>query len=366
MNYLNRYMLWFLLLNFVLAFVGVEALAENIAIQRFDLSRNVAPKKSLFRESIEKNLSSNHQVLSEAKFEKAIQIIKIKAAHCITKKCLTGFAKAGIDWLVQISIEVTGEIYQTEFMVIHAKSQQRSEVKTIDCELCTTNEAMTSIAQEIERSIKNIARNNAGAGQSNNQQANMIIDTAPSGAAITIDGKNMGLTPVNVLLPPGKHTIRVIKSGFSSVEKIIQQPSNQAAGIFAMHFTLVKQHAEALESGGASAVGGPDDNMHLVRWVLIGGGVVAAVVGGYLLGLDETPGPDCDKNETQCDNVYDTFVPGFALMLGGAAMAGTAYLLEPKNPDPTAASGKSALQRMSGASQINPPRATVFKLGVAW
>lgn len=47
----------------------------------------------------------------------------------------------------------------------------------------------------------------------------VLVNTAPSGAAVTIDGRNHGLSPATIELPAGSHTVTVAKAGFESIER---------------------------------------------------------------------------------------------------------------------------------------------------
>jgi hypothetical protein len=51
--------------------------------------------------------------------------------------------------------------------------------------------------------------------------AHLEIQVLPEGAQVFVDGLRSGATPVSIMLPPGKHTVRVELDGFAPLEKTV-------------------------------------------------------------------------------------------------------------------------------------------------
>lgn len=65
----------------------------------------------------------------------------------------------------------------------------------------------------------------------------VALKSAPEGADITIDGKFVGMTPSNVQLKPGEHTITIEKAGFKAWQRTV---TVTAGGAITLEATLDK------------------------------------------------------------------------------------------------------------------------------
>ena len=64
----------------------------------------------------------------------------------------------------------------------------------------------------------------------------LTLTSAPSGATVTIDGKEIGITPWSGETKPGNHKVSVLSKGFLKEERIVQvQPSRDADVTFALN-----------------------------------------------------------------------------------------------------------------------------------
>lgn len=77
------------------------------------------------------------------------------------------------------------------------------------------------------------------------------ITSSPTEAQVTVDGKPVGTTPVDVFLSArGKHTVAVTKPGWSTVKKVLSGPQDDAV----VHFTLSDLELEKFEAEVAKAL----------------------------------------------------------------------------------------------------------------
>ncbi len=81
---------------------------------------------------------------------------------------------------------------------------------------------------------------NATVSSLSNSQASVIIDSAPPGADIEIDGAFVGNTPSTVSVAPGSHQIVVKKKGFADWSKTL----NVTGGTIHLSAELEQQPAK--------------------------------------------------------------------------------------------------------------------------
>lgn len=284
-------------------------------------------------------LTQKQKLIDDKEWQSLVKAAKLPSDSCVTTACLTALQGTKVYFLVQATTTVTGEIYESVFTVYGVDSTQSSEAKSVSCELCTADEAGARLGGEIDAAIR--AQAAVKVKPAAPAMGQVHVDSTPRGATLVLDGKEAGITPLKIKIAPGRHEIILKKPGFENMVKNIQQPENPSDSVFAMHFALVPMGSAPVPVRSVAAE--PDHNRHdLIEWGLVGAGVVTAVSGGILIGLNETPGPQCDsKSQVQCLEVYDTIVPGVALVTVGAVMAGTAYVLH-RFWDPAHATASSA------------------------
>ena len=61
------------------------------------------------------------------------------------------------------------------------------------------------------------------------QEGKLVVNSVPPGAEVYIDGTRLGITPLNSSLSPGKHSLRIEKSGYREKEEEIEIASAQTA-----------------------------------------------------------------------------------------------------------------------------------------
>ena len=63
------------------------------------------------------------------------------------------------------------------------------------------------------------------------QTGRITVRTTPAGARVTIDGKDVGKSPLTVPnLPRGTHTVRVMRDGYTTIERrVVITPSQPAS-----------------------------------------------------------------------------------------------------------------------------------------
>ena len=169
------------------------------------------------------------------------------------------------------------------------------------CEICGAEEVgekMSLAAAALRARLSVLAR----------APVRFVIRTHPHGAAIKIDDRPVGETPVDVTLAAGAHRMFIEREGFFPLER---------------SFTVTSGVDETLDLDLVSL---PSPFPYRAAgWSALAAGTVLAAGGVYLLGLDgrRSPAPpSVQDGGGRCPRVYRTNVAGAAL-LGASAVSAT-------------------------------------------
>ena len=78
------------------------------------------------------------------------------------------------------------------------------------------------------------------------QTGRITVRTTPAGARVTIDGKDVGKSPLTVPnLQRGTHTVRVMRDGYTTVERRVVITPSQPASTLTLALTLARGAAPA-------------------------------------------------------------------------------------------------------------------------
>jgi len=172
------------------------------------------------------------------------------------------------------------------------------------CEHCTAQSLRTT-ADELMKKL--VGGSDVG---------HVKLKSTPTGARITIDGKLIGVTPLDWDLLPGKHTIQMTLPGVQPASRAIVVVSNQTATV-----TM-------------DLVPGDDDHdqhpSRIIPFTLLGVGGALAITGIVLIAIDRDPGPDEPMK-------FRNSAPTGALYLATGLVAGGvgAYLMWFRSPRAT-------------------------------
>jgi hypothetical protein len=98
------------------------------------------------------------------------------------------------------------------------------------------------------------------------------VESSPSGARITLDGRPVGATNATFNTFPGSHVVLVDKAGYRSEARTVIASEGKTAEVAV---TLVP----------ADRAARADRSSRVLSGVLVGGGILAAIAGGILLDL---------------------------------------------------------------------------------
>ncbi len=244
--------------------------------------------------------------------------------QCDDPGCYQQAAKtAGVDLLVAGTVEQTGPDFAVH---VYAVSGETGEVLAqVDggCEICGIGElsdVVGSLAARLRPTLDNAT-----------QPTTLTIESDPAEAEVWIDGVQVGTTPLQIRVAPGKHEVNVVKRGRRTehVEVSLRPGINQS-----FSFRLARSSRFP----------------RWVPWAGIGGGVVALGAGIGLLVVDENPiQRDCNADvDGRCQYLRDTIDGGVVLTVVGVALVGTSVglLLTQRRQDRLQRSGVQSRLRL--------------------
>jgi hypothetical protein len=174
------------------------------------------------------------------------------------------------------------------------------------CESCT-DQLLRTTADEVMRKL------------ASSLVGHVKLRSTPDTARISIDGQPpIGVTPLNLDLPPGKHTITMTKQGFEPVTRNIVVVSDKTETI-----------ATELRAPPDQDTGGKPSRLLPIAVMAAGGALVAT--GVVLIAIDQ------DKVPEEPKRIYDTARYGVGLAIGGAAIVGVGTYLLLRSPTTTSA-----------------------------
>jgi hypothetical protein len=134
----------------------------------------------------------------------------------------------------------------------------------------------------------------------------IMVLTNLVGAAVTLDGQQLGTTPLPkpiARLPLGEHRLRVAAEGYEPFEEPVRVRFQKTSRVLV---TLViddlgPSAPMALDMPGVRQPRPAPERWYQSTWFLVGAGVTAAVVGGYVgYRLARDPVIDCQSDPMSC------------------------------------------------------------------
>lgn len=239
-------------------------------------------------------------------------VARSEASGCRDDACWRELARTSdVGFVVVGSVAIVERDYDLHIEVRSAKDG--AIVVRVDqrCELCGIGEAaqqLADLAAAVAAKLDALA----------SARGTLAIESVPSGAAITLDGAQVGAAPLSREVAPGSHDVGASLSGYRTQLRTIEA----AAGVQQLvRFELI-----------AAAQSQRADRKHLRRlgWTLLGLGAAGVIAGGALVAIDERPvtGNCTGENVNAfgvCKYRHDTLAGGAALIGVGAAaiVAGT-------------------------------------------
>ncbi len=198
------------------------------------------------------------------------------------------------------------------------------------CERCADHAVETTVRELVEALIKE-ARSRA-------RPTLLDIRSNPTGAVVKIDGKEVGVTDLQIEVYAGVHAVYFELAGHHGESREVVVGDGESMTV-EVRLTVDSQ------ARPAGPIKLPPDDAGAARrgplpWVLTGGGVALVATGLVLFTLDEAAVQD----ELQVASYRDTTIPAIAAAGAGAVLTGV---------------GVWMLLRSNGGSEDGSPRPTV-------
>jgi hypothetical protein len=297
---------------------------EQILILEITFEGNISDAvQDQMRESLHRglNASSAHDVLSEGDSRESLGSSARRLMECGSNtECLIEAGEAsGAGGGVVASVSEVGEIYMFTLDVYDLSTGEGVYFNDSDCALCTVAEAVEELESLATESSGNLP--GGGGGRSTPSAVVVTVHTDPPEALIYLDGEEIGMGEAHLSLGSGSYGLTVEAVGFESYTGRIEIE----AGDDDMSFDIELAEAGVASSGPRG--GGSLDDLDTTAWgsILLGGGLIAVITGGVLLGLNGDT--TCNEGETSaCPDVFNTGAGGTALTIGGTAALTTGII----------------------------------------
>lgn len=158
--------------------------------------------------------------LTAAEFQ-VFPVVGEELANCTTAVCFAeGAHRLRVDYLVAGAVEEHAKTYAVTLRLIDGRHGEEMGSHHDTCETCGAEEAAEKIA--LAASALRSRLNSVG-----EQPSRFIVRSRPAGAELNVDGKALGVTPVDLELSAGEHQLRLSAHGFEPIERTF----NAIAGI---------------------------------------------------------------------------------------------------------------------------------------
>jgi hypothetical protein len=273
--------------------------SERLAIIRIDFAGNLPQP---LRESLTARLVEGLTTVG-------FQVVGPRAAGsgssrsgCSDPDCLRELAeKVNARYLVTARVEESAKSFEITLDLFNGRTGAVVGTSRERCEICGAEEVGEKVslaAAALRARLSVLAR----------APVRFVIRTRPHGAAIKIDDRPVGETPVDVTLAAGAHRMFIEREGFFPLER---------------SFTVTSGVDETLD---LDLVRLPSPfPFRAAGWSALAAGTVLAAGGVYLLRLDGQEvacSPSVKDGGGRCPRVYRTNVAGAAL-LGASAVSAT-------------------------------------------
>lgn len=278
---------------------AVHAAAPNrrVVVQPLDLQGEAPPGH---RERLEHALQA---AVDDASV--SVQPTPSDAKPCRTADCVVALARdEAATHVMTTEVVVDGRDFRVKTTLWDGQHGRPVLSSAEDCEICGVQEVAALVTAEASRLLARV--------DTLQRPASVHVQSEPSGASVRVDGELVGTTPWRDELAPGRHTIEVGKSGYTTRSRTIEATSD------------VDEHVE-IELRPLRA-----DRLRIAGAAVVGVGAALLVPGITFAALHHAPVKSkCDVTDVNgvCPYRFDTMPYGAALIAVGAAGVVTGAVL---------------------------------------
>jgi len=267
--------------------------------------------------------------------------------RCDNAKCYTFISSASESrFLVVGRISVVDRNYEVDLDIIDGRDGSLAASSSEACQVCglgEVEELVTKQAAALRQKVSALSL----------EPAQLAITSQPAQVRVFVDGVEVGKTPIEYELEPGKHDIEARAPGYMPQKRTVD----------AVRGVSEKLSFDLLAEEGPVDTG-PEETKKNWRvptgWTLVGVGVAAVATGATFLALDERPyKAQCDGADMDafgnCRQRYNTLVHGASftaaggvMVISGAAMLISARVRKGRGSDKNASRRSRALALLGG------------------
>jgi hypothetical protein len=246
-----------------------------------------------------------------AKLRKTPQLV-----GCVTTTCLEQLENivgateniVGATEFVRARVDTSGASYAIELELLGAASPDgiigRAEASCPVCTLGEVNDAMSRAALKLrERDTKVSVR----------------VVSEPTGATIALGETLLGVTPLEVKLPRGTHTLRATLPGYDPSEQTLDVSDGKGREVSLRLVAPPGKQPDVVPP----LVPVEKRSYRVLKWATAGAALASLVAGVVLISLDGDP-TTCDVPGAPCREVWSTMGAGVGLTLVGVGLGVTA------------------------------------------
>jgi hypothetical protein len=235
-------------------------------------------------------------------------------ASCKTQDCYRLIAgKLGLDYLVIARIVVREKNYDIKLQLVGGQDgRPAGEDATARCALCGIQEVGERL-DKLAQSLLTAALESRRAAA----PARITVQSEPSGASVSIDGRSAGEAPLSLDLPAGSHELVLSAAGYTAVHRKI----------------TVDAGVRGLVSIGLLPLGGAPPSTQVsgryllaLGWAALAAGAAAVGAGIGIFSIDRQP-VDCPMGALPPCRRNTRLAAGALMGAGAATMAAGGFLL---------------------------------------
>lgn len=236
-----------------------------------------------------------------------VRRVNLDEEECTDLQCQRAQAtSAGANVILRVTVSQNERDYVFRSEIVATSSGEVLRKDENYCEICTYDEALETLTQQID----NIRDPLAQAIAEEAPGAPLSIASRPPQAVVRVDGTVVGSTPYDGQIKQGDHVLTLNADGYVELERPLE-----VATLDPITLDLKLRRSDKVSIKGA------------VGWGLVGISVPLVISGVVLMAIDENPhkascsGASKDANGT-CEFRYNTLGGGIGLTVGGVLAAG--------------------------------------------
>jgi len=240
---------------------------------------------------------------------------------CIDVGCWTTVATdGGHDYLLALAVDAREADQRLSATVTDLRSGDVVVELERVCELCGRSELGDASADLVSNILRKL-RAHASVVTS------LSLDSVPAGASVRIDGEDVGVTPLDLQIEPGRHEVEVSAPGY---ENQTQDVTVQRGAAEHLRLRLAANNMAA-DTVPTSAT--PPRARVITGAALVAGGLAGLATGATLLAIHGRPiESDCSGDNVDADGdchyLHDTRTGGVVgVVAGSAALVAGAVVL---------------------------------------